>query len=162
MATTIDGVVEEVDRPRLDDVVVVFRKVAEHDEDRLLSCLVDEDGFLVCIEGILQHGFIEPTILVQVTAGRIAFLGWRRQGRVGSLEDNVPLRWIWCRERVEFDDGNVAWQTIDIVDLIADELYTPCDVFVGPPASRFGLPIFREHVLQSLSSSRQGIVRCFE
>jgi hypothetical protein len=46
-----------------------------------------------------------------------------------SLEDDVPLRWIRCRESIEFDDGNVSWQTIDIVDLIADKLYTPCDIF---------------------------------
>jgi hypothetical protein len=60
------------------DVVVVFSEIAENDEDKLLGCLIDEDGFLVCIKGILQHGFVEPTILIQVTAGRIAFLRWRR------------------------------------------------------------------------------------
>ena len=73
MATTIDGVMEEVERPRLDDVEVVFGKIVYDDEDRLLGCLVDEDDFLVCIKGILQYGFVELTTLVQVTAGRITF-----------------------------------------------------------------------------------------
>ena len=40
---------EEVDRPWLDDAEVVFGKVAEHDEDRFLSGLVDKDGFLAVL-----------------------------------------------------------------------------------------------------------------
>src|SRR5271154_6985476 len=99
---------EEVERPRLDDVEVVFGKIAHDDEDRLLGCLVDGDGFLVSIKGILQHGFVELTILVQVTAGRIVFLGWRRYAGIRSLEDNVPFWGIWCMERVQFNDGNIG------------------------------------------------------
>ena len=72
----------------------------ENDEDQLLGGLVDKDSFLVCINGILQHRFIELTILVQVTAGLIAFLRWRRQSRVRLLKDNVPCWGRRCEERV--------------------------------------------------------------
>jgi hypothetical protein len=112
------------------DVVVVFSKIAENDEDGLLGCLIDEDGFLVCIEGILQPGFVEPTILIQVTAGWIAFLRWRRQSRVVSLEDNVSFWGIWCRERIEFDDGNIARQTKARVYVVDSEAGALGDTFI--------------------------------
>ena len=41
---------------------IVFGEIAQNDDDRLLGGLVDKDGFLVCVEGILQHCFVELTI----------------------------------------------------------------------------------------------------
>jgi len=51
LATT-DGIKDEVDRPLLDDVEVVFGEVAKYDENQFFGTLVDEDGFFVDVDSI--------------------------------------------------------------------------------------------------------------
>jgi hypothetical protein len=47
-----------------------------------------------------------------------------------SLEHNVPFWGIWCGERIEFDDGNIAGQTKAGVYVVDSEAGALGDTFI--------------------------------
>ena len=64
VAATREGILDKVDRPWSDDVVVALGEITKDDGYDGFGGLIDENGHLVQVEGVLQLAFIELTIFV--------------------------------------------------------------------------------------------------
>ena len=63
-------------------MVVALGEIAEDDGYDGFGGLIDENGLLVQVEGVLQLAFVELAIFIEVVAGRIAFVRLRRESGV--------------------------------------------------------------------------------
>ena len=94
MIATTDGIKDEVDRPQLYDVEVVFGEVAKYDENQVFGTLVDEDGFL-CRRRRYTVAWRRPTHNTHTSSCKWNRVVWvekvessrAAQGRYAFLED---------------------------------------------------------------------------